>query len=166
MKSSQQNYTTTDIKLLSIVAYLKEFLNIPLGHQITVYTDNKNRNDIFLNTELVMHWHLILKEFGPELKYIKGENNVVADALSRLKMSDKQEIFNISELYGYNDKDLPDSAYRIRYHDIDKSQKTDAKQKQKLVSHKDYTLDNFRGGDQNHRLIFRNRKICFTTALQ
>ena len=32
-----------------------------------------------------MRWRLILEEFGPELKYIKGENNVVADALSRLE---------------------------------------------------------------------------------
>ena len=29
-----------------------------------------------------MRWRLILEEFGPELKYIKGENNVVADSLS------------------------------------------------------------------------------------
>ena len=29
-----------------------------------------------------MRWRLILEEFGPELKYIKGDNNVVADALS------------------------------------------------------------------------------------
>ena len=29
-----------------------------------------------------MRWRLILKEFGPELKYIKGENSVVTDALS------------------------------------------------------------------------------------
>ena len=36
----------------------------------------------------MMYWRIILKEFGPELKYIKGENNVVADALSRLEMSD------------------------------------------------------------------------------
>ena len=48
-----------------------------------------------------MRWCLILKEFGPELKCIKGENNVVADALSRLEMSDNQEILNICELYGY-----------------------------------------------------------------
>ena len=47
-----------------------------------------------------MRWHLILKEFGPELRYIKVENNVVADALSRLEMSDNQEILNISKLYG------------------------------------------------------------------
>ena len=74
-----------------------------------------------------MLWHLIIEEFGSELKYIKGENNVVADALYRLEMSDNQEILNISELYGYDDADLPDSAYPIRYHDIAKSQETDSK---------------------------------------
>ena len=47
-----------------------------------------------------MRWRLILEEFGPELKYIKGENNVVADALSRLEFIDNQDILNISYLYG------------------------------------------------------------------
>ena len=37
-----------------------------------------------------MRWRLILEEFGPESKYIKGENNFVADALSGLEMSDNQ----------------------------------------------------------------------------
>ena len=92
-----------------------------------------------------MRWHLIIEEFGPELKYIKGEKNVVADALSHLETSDNQDILNISELYGYDDEDLPDSAYPIRYHDIAKAQETDAKLKQRLVSHKDYTLDTFVG---------------------
>ena len=113
-----------------------------------------------------MPWRLIVKEFGPELKYIKGENNVVADALSCLEMSDNPEILNISELYGYNKEDLPDSAYPIRYHTIAKAQKTDAKLQQKLVSLKDYTLDTFRGGNQNHFLIFRNSKIYLPVALQ
>ena len=74
-----------------------------------------------------MRWRPILEEFGPELKYIKGENNVVADALSCLEISDSQEILNISELCGYNYKDLPDSACPIRYHYISKTQETDAK---------------------------------------
>ena len=113
-----------------------------------------------------MHWRLRIKEFGPELKYIKGENNVVADALSRLEVSDNKEILNISELYGYNDEGMPDSAYPIRYHDISKAQKTDAKLKKKIVSHKDYTLNNFFRDDQNHCLIFRNSKICLPEALQ
>ena len=106
-----------------------------------------------------MRWCLILEEFRPELKYIKGENNVVADALSRLEKSPNQEILNISEIYGYNYKDLPDSAYPIRYNDIAKAQETDAKLQQKLVSHKDYTLDTFHGGDKYHRRICRNNKI-------
>ena len=115
---------------------LKEFRNILLGHQITVYTDHKNLTCKNVNTERVMRWRLILEEFGPELKYIKGENNVVADALSRLEMSDNQEILNISELYGYDDENLPHSAYPICYYNISKAQETDAKLKQKLVSHK------------------------------
>ena len=98
-----------------------------------------------------MRWRLILEEFGPELKYIKGENNVVADALSRLEMSDNQQILNISELYGYDDKDMPNSSYPIRYYDIAKAQETDAKLQQNLVSHKDYNLDTFCGGDKDHR---------------
>ena len=46
-----------------------------------------------------MRWRLILEEFGPELKYIKEENNVVANALSRHENSPNQEILNISELF-------------------------------------------------------------------
>ena len=165
MNSAQHNYTTTEKELISVVETLKEFRNILLGHQITVYTDHKNLTYKNFNTERVMRWRLILKEFGPELKYIKGENNGVAEALSRLEKSNNQEIFNISELYGYDEEDMPDSAYPIRYHDISKAQKSDAKLKQKLVSHKDYTLGTFRGGDQKHRLICRNKKICSPTAL-
>ena len=158
MDRAQYNYTTTEKELLSVVETLKEFRNILLGHQITVYTDHKNLTYHFFNTERVMCWRLILEESGPELKYIKGENNVVADALSRLEKSPNQEILNISELYGYDDEDMPGSAYPICYHDIAKAQETDAKLNQKLVSHKDYTLDIFRGGDKDHCLICRNNK--------
>ena len=99
MNSAQQNYTTTEKELLSIVATLKEFRNILLGHQITVYTDHKNLTYTFFNKERVMRWGLILEEFGPELKYIEGESNVVANALYRLEKSNNQEILNISELH-------------------------------------------------------------------
>ena len=113
MNSAQQNYTTTEKELLSIMANLKEFRNILLGNQITVYTDHKNLTYKIFNTESVIRWRLIPEEFVPELKYIKGENNVVSNTLYCIEMSDKQEILNIYELYGYDDKDLPDSAYQI-----------------------------------------------------
>ena len=81
-------------------------------------------------------------------------------------MNDNHDIFKISELYGYDDNDLPDSAYPICYRDISKAQKTYVKLQQKVVSQKDYTIDTFRRGDQNHCLIFRNINICLPTTLQ
>ena len=42
MNSAKHNYTTTEKELLSVVETLKEFRNILLGHQITVYADHKN----------------------------------------------------------------------------------------------------------------------------
>ena len=81
-------------------------------------------------------------------------------------MSENLEILNISELYGYDDEDLPDSAYPILYHNIAKAHKTEAKLQQKLVSHKDYTLDTFRGGNKDRCLICQKNKICLPAALQ
>ena len=68
-------------------------------------------------------------------------------------MSENQGILNISELYGYDDDDLTDSTYPISYNNIFKAQKYDAKLQKKLVLHKDYTLNTFCGGNQNHHLI-------------
>ena len=42
-------------------------------------------------------------------------------------MSENKKILDISDIYGYNDADLPNSGYPIHYDDIAKSQKTDAK---------------------------------------
>ena len=38
-----------------------------------------------------MRWKLILEEFSPELIYIKGSKNIVADALCRLNNRKKLE---------------------------------------------------------------------------
>ena len=107
-----------------MVAYLKEFRNILWGHQIVVYTYHKNIIYKKINTECVICWRLILDEFGPELKYIKSENNVVANIISYLEIGNNRDILNISELYGYNDVDLPGIDYQIRYHNIAKTQRT------------------------------------------
>ena len=104
-----------------------------------------------------MCWRLILEEFGHEVEYIKGESNFVADAISCLEISDNKDILNISELFCYDDKDLTGSAYPIFNQYIAKSQETDDKLNQNLVSHKDYTRDTFYGSNQNHCLLTLSR---------
>jgi RNase H-like domain found in reverse transcriptase len=89
LNPAQTRYRTTERELLSIIKTLKEYRNILLGHQIKVFTDHKNLVYKTFNTERVMRWRLIIEEFGPKLTYIKGANNVVADALSRMKMTEK-----------------------------------------------------------------------------
>ena len=89
-------YTTTEKELLSIVEILKEFRNILLGQQVRVYTDHKNLTYKQFNTDRVMRWRLIIEEFSPELVYIQGEINIVADALSRLEIIDDVD-YNLSD---------------------------------------------------------------------
>ena len=113
LNDAQKRYTTTEQELLSIVETLKEFRNILLGHDITVYTDHRNLTYKNFNTDRVMRWRLAIEEYGPELVYIKGERNVVADALSRLAMKDDVivNIEFISDQFGLDDKDLPKTCF-------------------------------------------------------
>ena len=81
----------TEKELLAIVETLKEFKNILLGQKIRVYTDHKNLTYKAHNSARVMYQRLLIEEFVPELIYLPGVNNVVADCLSRLKYKDKND---------------------------------------------------------------------------
>ena len=82
----QQKYSVTEIELLAIVETLKEFKGMLWGQRMKVYTDHKNltRDALGLTSDRVYRWRLILEEYGPEIVYIKGIHNTVADAISRL----------------------------------------------------------------------------------
>src|SRR5688500_2586597 len=86
LNPAQSQYTTTERELLSIVEVLKEVRNILLGQQIRVYTNHENLIQKKFNSDRVMRWRLYIEEYSPDLQYIQGEDNVVADALSRLDM--------------------------------------------------------------------------------
>ena len=93
---------------------LKAYRNILLGHKIVVNTDHKNLVYKTFNTERVMRWRLLIEEFGPELRYIKGELNIVADVLSRLEL--KEEEFSL-DTFAFDDLDFP-AEYPLSYKEI------------------------------------------------
>ena len=87
LSTAQSKYSITELELLSIVECLKEFKGMLWGQRLKVFTDHKNlvRDALGLTCDRVYRWRLILEEYGPEIIYIKGEDNRVADAMSRLE---------------------------------------------------------------------------------
>ena len=84
LNSAQKRYTTGKQELLSIVETLKEFKNILLGQKLIVHIDHKNLLYQKMSSDRIIRWRLLIEEFGPTFVHIKGERNVIADALSRL----------------------------------------------------------------------------------
>ena len=89
LTKAQQKYSVGKIELLAIIETLKEFKGMLWGQKLVVYTDHQNliRDALGLNSDRVYCWRLLLEEYGPEIIYIKGIHNTVADALSPLIMA-------------------------------------------------------------------------------
>jgi hypothetical protein len=97
LNSEKKKYTTGEQELLSIVETLKEFRNILFGQQIVIHTDHRNILYNKLSNDRIIRWRLLLEEYGPEYVHVSGKDNIVADALSRMKVTfnnDKKEIIN------------------------------------------------------------------------
>lgn len=98
LSDTQQKYSITELELLSIVECLKEFKGMLWGQRIKVYTDHKNlmRDALGLTCDRVYRWRLLLEEYNPEIVYIKGIDNTVADAISRLEYDPKKNVKDLS----------------------------------------------------------------------
>ena len=121
LNDAQTRHTTTERELLSIVETLKAHRNIPLGQRIIVHTDHKNLVCKTFNTERVMRWRLLIEEFGPELRHIKGELNIAADLLSRLAL--QEEDFSMD---AFATDDEEDDGYPLSHSKIVDAQSNDA----------------------------------------
>ncbi len=76
-----------ELELLAIVEIFKELKGTFLGQDIMVSIDHKNLEEESLGTlsDRVYQWALLLEEFPPRIEYIKGTNNLLADAISSLR---------------------------------------------------------------------------------
>jgi hypothetical protein len=175
LNSAQTRYTTTEREILAIVETLKEFRTILLGQKIRVYTDHKNLTYANFNTDRVMRWRLILEEYGPELIYIKGTTNIVADALSRLTTTPPDNIVEPNlvmirdinaHLCGLEKHSSTDGIFPLTFSTLQRAQHADAALLKALQSKSDYALNIFRGGGKTYELIVRDKKIVIPKNIQ
>ena len=85
----QRNYSTIEKECLALILALGHF-EVYLGttvHPVLVFTDHnpltfihrmKNKN------QRLVRWSLTLQEYNLDIRHIKGKENVMADALSRV----------------------------------------------------------------------------------
>ena len=170
LQPAQTRYTTTERELLSIVETLKEFRNILLGQQIKVHTDHENLTYKTFNSDRVMRWRLYIEEYSPDLQYIKGTSNVVADALSRLEMDEtpiedsKETFLGLMECFA---KAEPPDFHPLNYQHLRIAQQAD-KTLMKIHKLKDslYLSQDFHGGGKVTPLICYKTKIVIPALLQ
>ncbi|OWZ07401.1 Pol Polyprotein, partial [Phytophthora megakarya] len=84
--TTQEQYTMTKKELVRVVEMLREFCSILWGRKLKIFTDHKNSVQSTFNNPQMLRWRLEIEEYGPELVYIKGHENIVADAISRLPL--------------------------------------------------------------------------------
>jgi hypothetical protein len=86
LKTHEQNYSTHDLELASVVHTLKIWRHYLIGNKREIYTDHKSLKYIFTQPDLNLRqrrWLELIKDYNLEIHYHPGKANVVANALSR-----------------------------------------------------------------------------------
>jgi hypothetical protein len=87
LRGTELNYPIHEKELLAIIRALKKWRADLLGGPIYVYTDHKTLENFETQKDLSrrqLRWQEYMSQYEILITYIKGENNTVADALSRI----------------------------------------------------------------------------------
>lgn len=101
LNSAERNYSTIEKELWAIVETIKHFRPYLYGKKFIIETDHRPLTWLFSlkdpNSRLAK-WRLRLEEYDYEIRYKKGKENLVADALSRLEIHTKETIDETDDL--------------------------------------------------------------------
>lgn len=87
LKGAELNYPMHEKELLGIIRALKKWCMDLMGCEFVVYTDHRTLENFNVQRDLSrrqLRWQEFLSQYKCTINYIKGEDNTVADALSRL----------------------------------------------------------------------------------
>jgi Integrase zinc binding domain/RNase H-like domain found in reverse transcriptase len=153
------------------VETLKEFRNILLGQKIKVHTDHENLTYKTFNSDRVMRWRLYIEEYSPDLQYIKGTHNIVADALSRLEMIEtpfedtKEKFLGLMECFAKDKEE--DTFHPLNYQQLKIAQEKDKTLLKILqMENSKYKIQEFKAAGRTTSLICYNNKIVIPSLLQ
>ena len=90
--SGSQKDIIAKLELLTIVETVKDFKSMLFGQKVEVFTDHSNltRDALAMTSDRVYRWRLLTEEYGLKSMYIKGVDNTVAGAITRLDYTPSQ----------------------------------------------------------------------------
>ena len=113
----------------------------------------------------IQRWQLTIEEFGPDLEYVNGPRNVVADALRRLDTEMSHLTYNsdtFPELFENSDGKSLTIDYPLSTSVIAKHQRKDKNLVRHIKRHPEYFTERVDG----HGIILLNNKIHIPRALR
>ena len=90
----QRRWATIEKETYAVVYALQKLRPYLLGADFVVYADHKTLKSLFtkeMNNTKIQRWAVLLAEYGAQIEYRQGKNNIRADMLSRIE-SDHAEI--------------------------------------------------------------------------
>lgn len=135
LNTAERNYSTIEKELLSIIDSTKHFRPYLYGQKFTIETDHNPLvwiSKIKEPNSRLIRWKLKLEEFNFEIKYKKGKENFVADALSRIEINTHEtnqdaqsNAPNVDDtIANLADFDLADFVLNERYNDVTEKDST------------------------------------------
>ena len=96
LTGSERNYAAYEVKLYAVVRLVEHFKMFLLGKEFLLRTDhaalrNLLRRDLPPTTR-VERWILRISEYNFKIEYQRGQDNVIADVLSRLPFAGAKNV--------------------------------------------------------------------------
>jgi len=94
LNDAQKRYPIHEKELLAIIRALKKWRADLLGGPISIFTDHRTLENFDTQRDLSRRqarWQEFMAQFEMKIYSVKGEDNTVADALSRLPVVDAME---------------------------------------------------------------------------
>lgn len=110
LNEAEKKYSAYDRELLAIYKSLKYLKDLVLGRQLIIKTDHKPLIFMFKQksdkaSPRQARQMDFISQFTTEIIYIKGAENIVADALSRIETINAPVLFNTEEIAAEQQKD-------------------------------------------------------------
>ena len=95
LSGAQLNYATTEKELMAVVFAIDKFRSYLVGAKVIVFTDHAALKYLLTKKDAKPHllrWILLLQEFDLKIEDKKGVENTIADHLSRMPITNMQDL--------------------------------------------------------------------------